>query len=1091
MPRRPRPPEDQGDDLFSSEPGSFVAHQLAGRSWPPQERFPVNHARAYVRRVVTEDLRTSDAPLLIAGYSSIAALTELVADWRRIRGDRLGGVRLLLGSEPFPSRRTYFGSVHEQFTEEVRGYWLEHSVSVRLSGKVIRAIEELDAGSLQVRAIPGPPHLHAKVYLGDSAATVGSSNYTDYGLARQLEANARFEKAAEPTRYGELATIAGNLWSHGQPWEDEFRRLLLALLQVVAWQEALARACAELLEGDWARDALPHQGHGAQLWPSQSAGIAQALWVLENVGSVLVADATGSGKTRMGAHMVAAVRSRLLDTGRLRRDRDLTTLVCPPAVLETWQREALVSGVTIMPVSHGLLSRPDPARPRVEVAHVARAQVLAVDEAHNFLSADSNRTRHIRDSVADHVLLFTATPISRGAQDLLSLVELLGADNFDDGTLEILDQLDHAARLDEPLTGQQRERLRREIQRFTVRRTKSALNELVAQDEDAYRHPETGRVSRYPVHEPHTYPTGETPSDELSAEGIRDATMQLRGIIHLGEKLRVPDVLKHEVTDQQWLEGRLKAAKGLARHNVLAAMRSSRAALVEHLAGTVAAISACRLPATAKKQVTGDVIGNVTTLAERGLPQTELACTLPEWLTDEAAWRLACSDEAATYRRILEHSSKISDARERTKAELLARLAAMHRLVLAFDRHPITLAAIRAQLRDPATQVLVASGETPKSRKRVEQLFARDSRAHAIALCSDAMNEGLNLQGAAALVHLDLPTTLRVAEQRVGRVDRMDSPHDRITVWWPEDGKAFATREIELLLTRRQASEALLGSNLPLPQFTGRQEDTVVDVEQHIRNLDRPDLTWDGIRDALDPVRRLTEGEDALVPPAVYAEHRHTRHRVMARVAPVAADTPWAFLALAGTQHGAPRWLILEGDPLRAAAGVEVVAERLRAHLQVDPPNVPFDENCERWLDRFLAAAAQNESMLLPRRMQRALEQMAHLTKAWGDQALERGDHDAAERWWRLRKIARPAPDDEDQLDPYLVGEVWWDLVRPLFAEIRRTRRRRRYTRLRDLDALLRARPLDLAVVHDALRRVPVIEPVDKRVSAAIIGVPQ
>src|SRR5262249_18639373 len=149
-----------------------------------------------------------------------------------------------------------------------------------------------------------------------------------------------------------------------------------------------------------------------------------------------------------------------------------------------------------------------------------------------------------------------------------------------------------------------------------------------------------------------------------------------------------------------------------------------------------------------------------------------------------------------------------------------------------------------------------------KSRKRVEQLFARESQAHAIALCSDAMNEGLNLQGAAALVHLDLPTTLRVAEQRVGRVDRMDSLHDQITVWWPEDGNAFATRQIELLLIRHQASEALLGSNLPMPHFTTRPEDTVVDVEQHIRNLDRPDLTWDGIRDALDPVRRLIEGQD-------------------------------------------------------------------------------------------------------------------------------------------------------------------------------------------------------------------------------------
>lgn len=126
MPRRPRRPQDQGDDLFSSDPGDIVAHQLAGRSWPSQERFPVNHARAHVRAVVTEDLRTSDAPLLIAGYSSIAALTELVAEWRRIRGDRPGSVRLLLGSEPFPSRRTYFGSAQEQFTEEVRGYWLEH-----------------------------------------------------------------------------------------------------------------------------------------------------------------------------------------------------------------------------------------------------------------------------------------------------------------------------------------------------------------------------------------------------------------------------------------------------------------------------------------------------------------------------------------------------------------------------------------------------------------------------------------------------------------------------------------------------------------------------------------------------------------------------------------------------------------------------------------------------------------------------------------------------------------------------------------------------------------------------------------------------
>ena len=131
----------------------------------------------------------------------------------------------------------------------------------------------------------------------------------------------------------------------------------------------------------------------------------------------------------------------------------------------------------------------------------------------------------------------------------------------------------------------------------------------------------------------------------------------------------------------------------------------------------------------------------------------------------------------------------------------------------------------------------------------------------------------------------------------------------------------------------------------------------------------------------------------------------------MARVSPVAAETPWAFLAVSGTQHGPPRWMVLEGDNLRATVGVEAVAGRLRDHLRDDPPNVEFDENCERWLDQFLAAAAREETRLLPRRMQRALEQMAEVTRTWGDQALNRGDQTTAQQWWRISRAARHNPE--------------------------------------------------------------------------------
>jgi phosphatidylserine/phosphatidylglycerophosphate/cardiolipin synthase-like enzyme len=106
---------------------------------------------------------------------------------------------------------------------------------------------------LRVRFVDSTPHrLHAKIYVGDTAATLGSSNFTANGLRLQLEANTRFEQASDRARYEETATVAENFWGIGEDWNEEFLALLEAMLAVVSWQEALARACADLLEGQWA-----------------------------------------------------------------------------------------------------------------------------------------------------------------------------------------------------------------------------------------------------------------------------------------------------------------------------------------------------------------------------------------------------------------------------------------------------------------------------------------------------------------------------------------------------------------------------------------------------------------------------------------------------------------------------------------------------------------------------------------------------------------------------------------------------------------------------------------------------------------------
>jgi hypothetical protein len=1073
-----------GPDLFSEVPGEFLGQDLAGLAWPAPERVLVNHAQARVGGVLVADLARSTDPLLVAGYSSIAQLVDLIAAWDA-RGSG-GQLRVVLGSEPAPSARSSFAAPQVQFTEEVRKFWLAQGISLRLSGKVVTAMAALDAGRVAVRAVGGEPGLHAKLYVADQAATVGSSNFSQRGLYSQFEANARFDAATEPDRYAETRQVAQNFWTVGQPWDEAFRTLLRDLLRFVTWQEALARACADLLEGEWARRYLPGSEAGVHLWPSQVAGIAQALWVIDNVGSVLVADATGSGKTRMGAHLTRAVRDRLYQTGRVRKD--LAVLVAPPGVARTWTDEARRCGLALDVISHGRLSTADGAS---EDDAVRDAQILALDESHNFLNKTTKRTRKVTGNAADHVLLFTATPISRGAADLLSLVQLLGPDNFDDTTIDTLLDLErHTAT---QLTAAQYEALRAQIRRFTVRRTKRMLNELVDVDPDAYRDPGSGRVNRYPQHASRTYPTGESPADEEVAWAIRSHAGALRGLVNLGRQVSRPGSGWAEVGDERVLGYRLAAARGLAAHLVYDAMRSSRAALIEHVAGTRAAADFEGLTRSFKNTNTGDMLTKITAARTAGPPAVDLDCPLPDWLTDPDAWAQACEEELELYQRIDTAARTLSHAREQAKAALIAGVQASHPRVLAFDHHPITLAVLDPLVRAAgAHHVMLASGSDQNSKKTVGKALGREATEPAVALCSDALNEGLNLQGASAVIHLDLPTTLRAAEQRVGRVDRMNSPYDTIESHWPIDGPAFATRAAERLQARARATSQLLGANLDLPDLDPDHPhtpppDELVNVKAVIAELEDPDVTWDGITDALDPVRALIGGDTALIPPAVYREHQHTSHMVISRVSPVHATTPWAFLAITGTEHGAPHWILLEADPDRAAIGLDDVVTRLRDLLADDPTGRPFDDTADRHLQHFLTRAEHLEDQLLPRRLARARDQMCHLTAAWRKQALGRGNEDLAQRWERLNAFASRT--GADRPDPYRVGQAWYDLVKPHLAAHQRTHRTR-LARLRDITPHLTNHPLPITDVETAMTGIPEVTHLDTRIAACILGVP-
>ncbi len=1071
----------------------------ADGDWPAAERFPLNHGRVTAGATIVADLLTSPNPLIVTGYAALDRLIDLIAGLvtAKWEGEKPAGaprLRLLIGAEPYPAARRRY-PLGGELPAEIAAYWLKRGISLAHGAKLVLAIEHLRHGRVEVRyGGTAERRLHAKIYLGEHAVTLGSSNFSAAGLSRHFEANARFSRRRESARYREAAMIAERFWEQGRPYCEGLIALLTRLLRTCDWREALAFAVREILEGGFVEPFLKSDFAGSRpdLWPSQRQGIAQALYILANQGSVLIADATGSGKTRMGVHLAGAKLQEIIAGNRLRRGRSL--LVCPPAVRDTWLRESLNAGVGLDIHSHGSLSSRRARGHEMTVERLRRAQLLMVDEGHNFLNLNSQRTQQLLRNMADHVVLFTATPINRGAGDLLRIADMLGADNLESSALRSFSRLLGRRTATHVLGDDERDILRHEIARFTVRRTKSMLNRMIDRDPESYTDA-AGRQCRFPRHKAHPYPLGEPAADRRLAARIRALAGDLKAVTHFRQTVRLPPSLaRRGVNPERYLAARLLSARRLAQYMVMRALRSSRAALVEHLAGTAAAAAEYHLGHWRKTAATGDMIGQLPELAGRP-PEWRLAAAAPDWLSDPEAHRAACAADLEIYREILDLVRRMSPAREQAKCRLLEKLVAAHGLVLAFDSRPITLAVLRTLLHAPSgCEVLIASGEGGAERRAVLDHFAPTSRRKGvIALCSDSLAEGVNLQAAKVMVHLDMPSVVRIAEQRVGRVDRLDSPHGEIEAWWPDDAAEFALSSDEHFIERYETVEHLLGSNMPLPETLAaeRTEVTTLTAGEQIAAFEKAQQLppWDGIEDAFQPVRGLIEGPETLLAAGEYTAFCRRCDLPRTMISLLATPESWGLFCMRGS-YDVPRWILLPGLTAEPLTDFASIAAELRRHLVVDPECAVLNEQSERRLNAYLIRLAALERALLPRRKQRALDELERAVETWMNNAAAEKRARAVNRYHRLLNALRRRPAAGWLPDWDEIATRWLDIIRPLWYE-RLAGKHHRPLLLRDIRRDLAAgeerlgQELKAALLDDFPRQ----QPTGERIIAALIGV--
>ena len=530
-----------------------------------------------------------------------------------------------------------------------------------------------------------------------------------------------------------------------------------------------------------------HRVGRVTLRPHQAAVVPRLRKRLLMHGGALLADAVGLGKTFVALAIAQTARSPLV--------------VAPAALREMWRDAAQQAGVTVPAfVSVESLSRRDTipamlgATTDATVRTVADAtpDLLIVDEAHHLRTRTTRRYAAMRALAARApVLLLSATPVHNAVRDLAALCALfLG---------------DAALRL--PLATLQRHVIRRgpgdlrgTIQLPVVR----APTSLDLPPDDAL----LGQLIAIPAPVPsadggtaHALCTLTLVRAWCSSDAALSATLRRRlamahALVAALEGGRHPT--RHELRAWHYADGALQ----LALPGLVLAPRTTHPEPRETVTDLAEMLDAVRLHAGALADLLHTLAAPSARDATRARHLFQIGARYA--FAPVLAFSHSAHTVRALFRLLRRHQGVgvLTGAGAEIASGRISRTDALGR----FARSAGDGAAYRAAYR-------AAVDDLPELASRATPAVDRDRIW--LLLATDVLSEGLNLQHASVVVHLDLPWTAARLEQRVGRVARQGARCDVIDVFAmspPASGESLLRVEARV---RRKLADATTAVGAP------------------------------------------------------------------------------------------------------------------------------------------------------------------------------------------------------------------------------------------------------------------------------------
>ncbi len=747
---------------------------------------------------------------------------------------RLTALRLLLGKEPEQSF-----VVGERLLAELE----DAAARAETAIPEIRRWRDFLAGeSVAIRRY-AKTFLHGKAYIVHgvpalgAVGIVGSSNFTGAGLTTNRELNAVLKQSAAVR---ELQDWFEARWAEAEDYKAELLALLERFTQVYTPYEIYIKVLYEAL-----RDQLDQDLGEKDARPSpialadfQHDGYLAAREILENYGGVLIADSVGLGKTYLAL--------RLLDDYAY-RERQMALIVCPAAVRETVWRPLLQR----FAIPYEMVSMEEVSRRGFPVDDYAgRFRVIVVDESHNFRNPDTNRWvnlfRIITGGDPDKkVILLTATPVNNTVFDLYHQLRLITRDDRrflliagipdlweyfrraeenKDALYEVLEAL--AVRRSRPfirqnypeaeIDGQRIRFPERELRtvRYSLKQTYGAelYRKIASTIERLFLAPYQVETYRRELVEARRRWAGELSLFDRPDEREESLVQRLQEALGWSRE-QAHDFLM-DLGRQTALAGILRVLYLKRLESSVEALRISLRRLHRFLEAFLQAMEAGRLlrgedfrqwlRAEASDEEGDEGEGDFEAFLKT-LP------ALPAERYDVDRLRAAVQADLHTLKGILQELGRErADAKLDRLKELLASDGLRGRKVVVFSYFKDTARYVYQKLMEnPAIHrswrmAIVDSDVKPEERTERIRRFAPRANGRPdlppeeeidLLISTDVLSEGQNLQDANVIINYDLHWNPVRMVQRVGRLDRLGSPHERIYVY-----NFFPEEELEELL---------------------------------------------------------------------------------------------------------------------------------------------------------------------------------------------------------------------------------------------------------------------------------------------------